>query len=1210
MKSIGSTVVEFAVGLFAILSAEAAEVLPEHRFLAFSPEQAQIVRAKDESAAQKVGEWPLAIKSVKIPADWPAETNLVYLSDLYWNPYCDVRELDPKARFTVPATLCEDPSVPLSVWDRMPINSITVLCRSDDRASPPPKFFLDRGYRVRLDGKDVPVKTTPSLGAEIALELTPTPENPRNSEGDFVWLKDGTLLFAWSRFYQAGKHENGSWDNGGADIACRRSPDGGRTWSGKDEILVRNTAMNLMSVSFLRLADGRIALFYIEKESAAVYKAMMRTSADEAKSWSEVVEVTGVVPRGQYCLNNARVIQLKTGRILVPLAYHPPKPEGGNQSAAKLFCVRSDDGGRTWTAGEMSEVFNAAGERVVSQEPGVIELKDGRVMMWTRTDGGAQYAGYSSDGGVTWSAFKPTDLKGPLSPATIKRLKTGELIAVWNDHRGHPERGRIRAPLSIALSRDEGKTWSASVTLEENLTDFLCYTALVETGDDLLLAYCTKRERNLDTLRLTRLPRCQIRTDIEVDYGDKDEAVLFAVRELKRILRGVPGRIALREQADLPEQAWRFRSEPDGTVVIAGQDGMGLVYGVLTFLEKHAGVRWFAPDTEKVPDLTGWKLPIGLDETARPSFDYREMYVGYDFMDGLWRLRNKESIRATYAVGRNNGGPRDCHMFDYYAKALKATHPELFGPHRPDASGKECHTLCLTDGTTRQFVADEMCRLIEKDRADRQAKGMPSYTYPAYYDLGQSDGASGTECMCDGCRRAYEAAGRRYSGPMTAFAADVAARVYRRHPDVHITTYAYSYTLEPPTNDVRAAGNLQIRLCNSWLFNPLLADNANGRQLKEWAKHTDRFTIDAFWRTYRGMLYPFVKSRKDIAGELRFCRANGVMKYFVENEDPLSRSFAMQQHWLLLKMCEDVTQDVYALSAEFLRGYYGAAAEPIGRYLDYLESRQEESRQYLDREFFEKVNAWLDEAEALTKDDPLAARHVRWERVVVDRTTYDRLDALLKAGYRHDAGKVARRFAANVREQIETWPPFQDPRNRSVREKRLLQAENEGRLFAHYPVALPEQFRGRDVEVYEWNKAVPENARIVDDPDAAAGTAFCRAGRKYGFPEEIGFSQPLPAIKESASRWFYPTGPLKPPTDEKYHLYKLGSAIAQDPLFLYYDCTGQWRRYTQTIGIIPTRHEIWVSVKFQGPVYAPGSTKENLMLIDRVFFVKPEDAGK
>ena len=484
-------------------------VFSEHRHLALSTEHARIVREGDVKAAERVEEFPLSLPDeIELPQSWTEASNIVYVTDMYWYPYMDVRNLNPYAKFTVPAALPKKPALPLSAWDRMPSDYMTVLCTSGRADEPPPEFFLRRGFRVRLDGRDLPVPTEPSNGARKVLELAPRPGNPRNSEGDFVKLADGTLLFAWSRYYEAGKIENSSWDNGGADIVVRRSSDDGDTWSQTDEILVKNDAMNVMSVSFLRLDDGRIALFYIRKIDASISEILMRTSSDEAKTWSEAVNVTGGMPAGWYVLNNARVIQLKTGRVLAPLAIHPPKPGGGVEAAAGLVCVRSDDGGATWQAGAVVETFDSSGERVVTQEPGVVELKDGRVMMWTRTDRGSQYAGYSSNGGVTWSAFAPTGLVGPRSPATVKRLKSGDLVAVWNDHRLNPElvpRGR-RAPLSVAASHDDGRTWPKSVAIEENLTDFLCYTAMYERNDGVLLAYCRKESRNLDSIRMTFVP--------------------------------------------------------------------------------------------------------------------------------------------------------------------------------------------------------------------------------------------------------------------------------------------------------------------------------------------------------------------------------------------------------------------------------------------------------------------------------------------------------------------------------------------------------------------------------------------------------------------------------------------------------------------------------------------------------------------------------
>ena len=83
--------------------------------------------------------------------------------------------------------------------------------------------------------------------------------NPRNSEGSFVKLKDGSILYIYTRY-----HGN-SWDDAAtADLVAIKSQNGGKTWS--DYTTVRkNKAQNVMSVSLQRLQDGRIMLMFLEK---------------------------------------------------------------------------------------------------------------------------------------------------------------------------------------------------------------------------------------------------------------------------------------------------------------------------------------------------------------------------------------------------------------------------------------------------------------------------------------------------------------------------------------------------------------------------------------------------------------------------------------------------------------------------------------------------------------------------------------------------------------------------------------------------------------------------------------------------------------------------------------------------------------------------------------------------------------------------------
>ena len=80
----------------------------------------------------------------------------------------------------------------------------------------------------------------------IILDMAPKPGNPRNSEGAFITLKDGRLLFVYSRF-----NGNSAADHAPASLAALWSGDGGETWTPEKIILTaeQDEAKNIMSVS-------------------------------------------------------------------------------------------------------------------------------------------------------------------------------------------------------------------------------------------------------------------------------------------------------------------------------------------------------------------------------------------------------------------------------------------------------------------------------------------------------------------------------------------------------------------------------------------------------------------------------------------------------------------------------------------------------------------------------------------------------------------------------------------------------------------------------------------------------------------------------------------------------------------------------------------------------------------------------------------------
>ncbi len=323
--------------------------------------------------------------------------------------------------------------------------------------------------------------------------------NPRNSEGDVIELKDGRLCLVYTRFTGGGE------DHNPADLAMRTSSDGGQTWS-EDRILVPNEGgQNVMSASLRRLKSGELLLFYLRKDTPLYdCNLFVRRSTDELTTLSEAVRVTTL--DGYHVTNNDRVIQLSTGRLIAPAVMHTEFDEQGQKvvkgpvheadyskfiNQGIPFVYYSDDDGRSWKK-DNTYIAPASERKLTLQENGVVELQDGRIWMYMRTAHGFQYGCYSSDGGLSWSEPKPTSLAAPCSPATIERIPwNGHLLCVWNDHSGdHPFTPGQRTPLCVAVSTDEGQTWSKSYVLENKPAQY-CYISMSFIKDRVLLSYYT-----------------------------------------------------------------------------------------------------------------------------------------------------------------------------------------------------------------------------------------------------------------------------------------------------------------------------------------------------------------------------------------------------------------------------------------------------------------------------------------------------------------------------------------------------------------------------------------------------------------------------------------------------------------------------------------------------------------------------------------------
>ncbi len=352
----------------------------------------------------------------------------------------------------------------------------------------------------------------------------PSANNPRNSEGDFIRLDDGRILYAYSCY--SGKSH---LDHSPCDIAAIYSADEGESWS--EPRIIAHAAdygvENIMSVSVLRQQDGKIGVYYLIKENTYNTTIGRALSADGEHFTTERCELNAC--RQYFVVNNQRIKRLSDGSIVAPAAAHP-KDDKGYERLSVCMCLVSKDDGRSFTptAPRLTLPKLNKWDRGM-QEPGVHEHEDGTIRFWARTRSGYQYEAYSRDEMESFT-MPQTFVSSPTSPMQMQKdPHTGVLYIIYNPlperHLGNydPNSNLMdaqlidydlytwgRTPFVIRKSEDDGRTWGKYTVVEDDKDMGYCYPAAFFTEDGcMLLAYCCSGKNEgtpLAGLRIKKIP--------------------------------------------------------------------------------------------------------------------------------------------------------------------------------------------------------------------------------------------------------------------------------------------------------------------------------------------------------------------------------------------------------------------------------------------------------------------------------------------------------------------------------------------------------------------------------------------------------------------------------------------------------------------------------------------------------------------------------
>lgn len=145
------------------------------------------------------------------------------------------------------------------------------------------------------------------------------------------------------------------------------------------------------------------------------------------------------------------------------------------------------DGALTESALAGWQLYGDTTARRKTIQPAIVELADGTLLMYSRSVKGSIYAARSFNGGFTWTASQPTPLPNPNSGIDLLKLRSGRLLLVYNPT------AEGREQLALAVSEDEGSTWSAAVLLEDGVGEF-SYPYVIQASDGRIhLLYTAQR---------------------------------------------------------------------------------------------------------------------------------------------------------------------------------------------------------------------------------------------------------------------------------------------------------------------------------------------------------------------------------------------------------------------------------------------------------------------------------------------------------------------------------------------------------------------------------------------------------------------------------------------------------------------------------------------------------------------------------------------
>ena len=702
----------------------------------------------------------------------------------------------------------------------------------------------------------------------------------------------------------------------------------------------------------------------------------------------------------------------------------------------------------------------------------------------------------------------------------------------------------------------------------------------------------------------------------------------------------------------LTAEEWVIKNAGEN-LILSGGKPVGSFYAVWRVLNQ-LGCYCLTWDQDAVPDCKDLRADIA-DERKKPAFDGRmiwDSYGGYFLRNKpdpaiidayrMWKLRNgingkQYNVDKIWCYGVFNIAhePQFHSLSLYVNPALFEKHPEYFwmdehGKRLKPLTSRSRGSLCMSNREMAKHALNSLRGMIRKHRAE-----LPKEEWPSVYDISTLD-ATPFICKCPECLAIVKEDGSE-TGLLLYFINYIAEEIRKEYPDIFIRTFGYKVSAEVP-NKILPADNVIIQLADKFtvsdpfrpLNDPLNADRVP--YFKNWSAKAKRLGVWDYGNLGGSYYNP---PRPDtifnaLQSDLRFFRDLKIKDIFLECGQNLfaPQSFIFLTYFTAAQLMLDPEKDVDRLAEIYCKYYYGPAGKEMLALFNGIRDGMKKQRlrqnsamvahwEYLTPDFMSETYIKMKRLAESLPEKSIYRRRVNAERVnfiwyAVAQREFYRAAFKAKNINIDDLVEECRTLAKAYIRRI----PLKDYTkiDKTFEEKFKTAALNLPR---------PEKFkdvpneRFRMISYLDFRGQPRLGARVVNDPESITGKALRSANQNPAY-HGVDRAMPNPKYRTTTFKWGnyrskkHITLRLKKiHTDEKYHWYRFPGKLELDPVTYFW---GQgWaiqaqtsRLYVLTDGSAEdnTWDEAWVSIKFTGPAYVPGSKKENAIYVDMAVLVK------